>query len=52
MKKYIALFAVSIENFKNLKYHAFSTIKYFLLFTVSVTMKMKKYLKMSNQLKY
>ena len=51
MKKYIALFAVIIENFKNLKY-AFSTKKYFLLFTVSVTMKMKKYLKMSNQLKY
>ena len=32
MKKYIALFAVSIENFKNLKYHAFSTKKYFLIF--------------------
>ena len=50
MKKYIALFAVSIENFKNLKYHAFSTKKYFLLFTVSFLL--FYYVQMSNQLKY
>ena len=41
MKKSIALSVVSIENLKTLKYHTFSK-KIFLLFAVSVKMKMKK----------
>ena len=39
----------STENFKNLNYHAFSK-NIFLLFVVSVKMKMKKYLKKKDQL--
>ena len=43
MKKYIALFVVSIENLKNLKYHTSYKKRYFfLLFAVSVKIKMKK----------
>ena len=43
MKKFIALFAVSIENLENLKYHTSSKKHYFfVLFAVSVKMKMKK----------
>ena len=41
----------SIENLKNLKYYASQKkYKFFLLFAVSV--KVKKYLKEKNQLKY
>ena len=51
MKNYIALFAVSTENFKNLKYHRSQKKHYFfLLFAVSARMNMKKYLKKKNQL--
>ena len=53
MKKSIALFVVSIENLKALKYHRSSKKHYFiLLFAVTVEMKMKKYLKKKNQLRY
>ena len=53
MKKSIALFVVSIENLKTLKYHTFPEESYFfLLFAVSVRMKMKKNLKNKNQLRY
>ena len=46
------MFPISIENLKKLKYHIFlKKHKVFLLFTVTVVMKMKKYLK-KNQLKY
>ena len=41
----------STENLKNLNYQAFST-NIFLLFAVSVKMKMKKYLKKKDQLRY
>ena len=52
MKKSIALFVVSIENLKNLKYHtSLKKYKFFLLFAVYVKLKMKKYLKKMNQLK-
>ena len=53
MKKYIALSAISIENLKTLKYQAFF-LKYwfFLLSVISVTVKMKQYLKKQNQLAY
>ena len=51
MKNYIALFAVSTENLKNLKYHiSWKKHYFFLLFAVSTIMKMKKYLKKKNQL--
>ena len=40
----------AIENWKTLKYHTFLKQKlFFLLFTVSVAMKMKKHLKKKNQ---
>ena len=46
------LFCVeSTENLKNLNYHTFSK-KIFLLFPVKVKMKMKKYLKKKDQLRY
>ena len=50
-KNYIALFAVSKGNLKNLKYHTFSN-KLFLLFAVSAKIKMEKYIKKNNQLRY
>ena len=44
--------AINIENLKKLKCHIFKKKhQVFLLFTVSVVMNMKKYLK-KNQLKY
>ena len=44
---------VSIENSKIIKYHTFSKKHgLFLLFRVSEEMKMKKYLKKENQLRY
>ena len=44
MKKDILLFVVIIENLKILKYYTFSKkYEFFLLFTVSVTMKKKKF---------
>ena len=51
--KRILMFSIKMENLKKLKYHI-SFLKYevFLLFTVSVIMNMKKYLKKKNQLKY
>ena len=46
------MFAINIENLKKLKYHTFlKKPQVFLLFTVSVVMHIKKYLK-NNQLKY
>ena len=52
-KLYAVLFAGSIENLKNLKYHT-SLEKHlsFLLFAVSGRMKIKKYLKKKIQLRY
>ena len=52
MKKFISLFVVSIENLETQKYHTFLEKQYFLLFAVSLRMKMKKYLKKNNQLRY
>ena len=47
------MFAINIENLQTLKYHIFlEKHKLFLLFTVSVVMNIKKYLKKKNQLKY
>ena len=43
---------VSIENLKILKYHTFLKKQFFLLAVVSVAVKMKRYLKMKNRLKY
>ena len=52
MEKSIALFVVSKENLKTLKYHTFAKKRlFFLLFAVSLRMKMKKHLK-KNQLRY
>ena len=46
MKKSVALFVVSIENSKILKYHTYFEKKLsFLLFAMSVAMKMKKIFK-------
>ena len=50
-KKSIALSVTSIENFKNLKQHIHK-LWFILLFVTSVTVKMKKYLKKKNQLRY
>ena len=45
--------AVSIEYLKTLKYHTFSKKHYFfLLFAVSVAIKMKIYFKKKNKIKY
>ena len=51
MKKiYIVFFVVNIENLETLKYPIFFKKHYlFLLFTVSPTVKMKKFLKRKNQ---
>ena len=47
------MFAINVEKFKELKYHIFlKEHEVFPLFTVSVVMNMKKYLKNNNQLKY
>ena len=49
----MALFAVSIENLKTLNYHSYSkNYQFFLLFSVTAAMKMKKCLKKKNQLRY
>ena len=50
--QYIALFLASIESLKTLKYTFSKNHKFFLLFAISVKMKMKKYLKKKNQLRY
>ena len=51
--KCIVMFGIDIDNLKKLKYHIyFKGHKVFLLFTVSVVMNTKKYLKNKNQLKY
>ena len=53
MKNYIALFAASIENLKNLTcLRSYKKHQFFLLFAVSARVKMKKYLKKKNQLRY
>ena len=50
---YIVLFAVSVENLKNLKYcTSQKKTQVFLLLAVGIKMKMKKYLKKKNQLRY
>ena len=47
------MFEINTENLKKLKYHIFlKKHKVFLLFTVSVVMNMKEYVKKNNQLKY
>ena len=47
----LPLFAVSTENLKNLKHHiSWKKHQLFLLFAVSVKMKMRKCLKKKNQL--
>ena len=51
MEKSIALFVVSIENLKTLKNTFAKKRLFFLLFAVSLRMKMKKHLK-KNQLRY
>ena len=52
LKKSIVLFVLNIKKLKTLKYHAFLKKHYFLLFVVGVEIKMKRYLKKKNQLKY
>ena len=49
--KFIVMFAINISNLKKLKYILFKKHQVFPLFTVSVIMNMKKYLKKKNQLK-
>ena len=52
-KKIIVLSVKSIKNLKSLEYHIFVIKHYFfLLFITSAEMKMKRYLKKKNQLKY
>ena len=52
-QKCLILFVVNIKNLITLKYRRFSKKHYFfLLFAVSVEVKMKRYLKMKNQLRY
>ena len=46
------MFAINIENLNSLKYHVFKKKQIFLLFTVSMVMNTKKYLKDKIQLKY
>ena len=47
------MFAIYFENLKKLRYHIILKIySFFLMFTVSVVMNMKKNLKKKNQLKY
>ena len=51
--KLIVSLAVSIECLKTLKYHTFSKKHYFfLLFAVSVAIKVKIYFKKKNKIKY
>ena len=50
--KSIVLFLGNIENFKTLKEHKFLKKHFFLLFAVSVTVKMKNHLNRKNQLRY
>ena len=49
---YIALFAISIENLKSLKYHTSQKKQFCLLLAVGIKMKVKKYLKKKNQLRH
>ena len=53
MKKLYYVIEVSREYLKKLKYHIFSeNISSFVLFAVSAKIKMKKYVKKKNQLRY
>ena len=52
LKKSIVLFVLNIKKLRTLKYHAFLKKHCFLLFLVSVEIKMKRYLKKKNQLEY
>ena len=51
-KNHVALFVVSIENLKNLKYQTSTKKQFFLLFAVNVKTKVRKYLKKKNQSRY
>ena len=46
------MFATNTENLKYLEYHYQKKHYIFVLFTVSLFMNIKKYLKKNNQLKY
>ena len=53
MKKLYCVICSKYRKFESLKYHKFQKKnQVFLIFEVSVKMKMKKYLKKKNQLKY
>ena len=53
MKKNFCVICGKYKKLKALKYHTFLKKHYFfLLFAVNVRMKMKKYLKKNNQLRY
>ena len=53
MKKLYYVIVVSRQYLKNLKYHTFSkNISSFVLFAVSAKIKMNKYVKNKNQLRY
>ena len=52
-KLYSVLFVVKVQNLKNIKYHTSQKKhEFFLLFAISVKMKMKKCFQEKNQLKY
>ena len=54
MRKSIALLMICVENLKISKYHTFLKKKnqFFLFFAVRTQMKLKKFLKKNNQLRY
>ena len=51
-KKSVILLVVNIKNLKAIKYHKCLKKQFFRLFVVSVTVKMKRYVKKNNQLRY
>ena len=51
IKKSIVLSVINIEKLKTLKYHTFSIKQFYLLFVISMTVKMKQYLKEKNRLR-
>ena len=51
IKKSIVLSVINIEKLKTLKYHTFSVKQFYLLFVISMTVKLKQYSKEKNRLR-
>ena len=51
IKKSIVLSVINIEQLKTLKYHTFSIKQLYLLFVISMIVKIKQYLKERNRLR-